>query len=114
MRFSTAAAMAALVLACSAAPTSGSRYNLHEKRDGQPHAWQKRHRAVADQVLPIRIALKQRNLENAADYIYDVADPSSPNFGKPGSRENSRSRALNEVIERKMSSCSVHNLFVSI
>lgn len=87
MRFSTAAATAALVLACSAAPTSGSKYNLHEKRDSHPHAWQKRHRAVADQVLPIRIALKQRNLENAADYIYDVADPSSPNFGKPRSRK---------------------------
>ena len=83
MRFSTSTAAAALALACSAAPTSGG-YNLHEKRDGQPHAWQKRHRAVADHVLPIRIALKQRNLENSASYIYDVADPSSPNFGKPG------------------------------
>ncbi|KAK7739386.1 hypothetical protein SLS63_001729 [Diaporthe eres] len=86
MHFSTAAAAAALVLACTAAPTSG-RYNLHEKRDGQPHAWQKRHRAVADQVLPIRIALKQRNLDNAASYIYDVADPNSPNFGKHWSAE---------------------------
>lgn len=85
MRFSTAAAAAAVVLACSAAPTSG-RYNLHEKRDGHPHAWQKRHRAVADQMLPIRIALKQRNLDNAASYIYDVSDPSSPNFGKPALR----------------------------
>lgn len=87
MHFSIAAAAAALVLACTAAPTSG-RYNLHEKRDGQPHAWQKRHRAVADQVLPIRIALKQRNLENTASYIYDVADPNSPNFGKPALRQN--------------------------
>ncbi|POS69843.1 Pro-kumamolisin [Diaporthe helianthi] len=82
MRFSTAAAAvaSALVLACSAAHTSGQ-YNLYEKRDSEPHAWQKRHRAVADQILPIRIALKQRNLENAEAYIYDVANPSSPNFG---------------------------------
>lgn len=87
MRFLTAAAAAALVLACSAAPTSG-RYNVHEKRDGKPHAWQKRHRAVADQILPIRIALKQRNLENAEAYIYDVANPNSPNFGKEESRDN--------------------------
>lgn len=86
MRFSIAAVAAALALAGSAAPTSG-RYNIHEKRDGQPHAWQKRHRAVADQVLPIRIALKQRNLENAESYIYDVADPNSPNFGKPKFRD---------------------------
>lgn len=82
MRFSTAVATAAFIVACSAAPASG-KYNLHEKRDGRPHAWQKRHRAVADQVLPIRIALRQRNVENAESYIYDVADPSSPNFGKP-------------------------------
>lgn len=82
MRFLTAAVTAALVLTCSAVPTTSSKHVLHEKRDGQPHAWHKRHRAIADQVIPIRIALRERNLENAERYINDVADPRSPNFGK--------------------------------
>ncbi|KAJ4422716.1 hypothetical protein N0V82_002613 [Gnomoniopsis sp. IMI 355080] len=87
MRFLTAAATAALVLTCSAVPTTSSRHVLHEKRDGRPHAWHKRHRAIADQVMPIRIALRERNLENAEQYINDVADPRSPNFGKHWSAE---------------------------
>lgn len=81
MRFFTAAATAAFILTCSAVPTTSSKHVLHEKRDGHPHAWHKRHRAIADQVMPIRIALRERNLENAERYIHDVADPRSPNFG---------------------------------
>lgn len=84
MRFLTAAATAALLLTCSAVPTtpSSSKHVLHEKREGQPHAWHKRQRALSDHVMPIRLALRERNLENAERYINDVADPRSPNFGK--------------------------------
>lgn len=32
--------------------------------------------------MPIRVALRERNIENAESYILDVADPRSPNFGK--------------------------------
>ncbi|KAI0858825.1 peptidase S8/S53 domain-containing protein [Xylaria cubensis] len=78
-------------LACSAIPAlaapSSSGHVLHEKRDGEPHLWQKRDRATPSQVLPIRIGLRQRNLENAESYIYEVADPNSPNFGKHWSAE---------------------------
>lgn len=74
-------------LSCSAIPAlaapSSNGHALHEKRDGEPHLWQKRDRATPSQVLPIRIGLRQRNLENAESYIYEVADPTSPNFGKP-------------------------------
>lgn len=81
--FFTAAAAAAFALACSAVnPTPSSKHTVHEKRDGQPHAWQKRHRALADHVMPIRIALRERNIEKADSYILDVADPKSPNFGE--------------------------------
>lgn len=82
MHLLTAATTAALVLTCLAVPTTSSKHVLHEKRDGHPHSWHKRHRAVADHVMPIRIALRERNLENAEQYIHDVADPRSPNFGK--------------------------------
>lgn len=83
MRLWITGTLAALALTGTAVPTlSTSKHVLHEKRDGSPHAWQKRHRAVSDYVMPIRIALRERNIENAGSYIYDVADPSSPNFGK--------------------------------
>ena len=81
MHFFTTIAAVALALKCSAAPSPG-KHLVHEKRDGEPHQWERRHRAIANQVLPIRIGLRQRNLENAERYIHDVADPSSPNFGK--------------------------------
>ena len=81
MHFATVLAVAVLILDCTAAPVS-SKHVLHEKRDSQPHQWQKRSRANLRHVLPIRIGLRQRNLEYAESYIYDVADPSSPNFGK--------------------------------
>ncbi|KAH8810891.1 peptidase S8/S53 domain-containing protein [Xylogone sp. PMI_703] len=82
MRFSTVVATAALALTCSAAPSLSSRHVLHEKREAAPHEWEKRDRALAHQVLPIRLALRERNIENAEQYIYDVSDPSSANFGK--------------------------------
>ncbi|MCJ1306671.1 hypothetical protein MMC25_000314 [Agyrium rufum] len=86
MRFSAVIAAAAFCLTCSAAPLT-SKHVLHEKRDGELHQWVKRDRAYSDYVLPIRIALRQRNLEHAESFIYDVADPSSPNFGRHWSAE---------------------------
>ncbi|KAH9890789.1 peptidase S8/S53 domain-containing protein [Xylariomycetidae sp. FL2044] len=83
MRFSTcAAALAVYAVHCLATPLSTPRHVLHEKRDGGLHMWEKRQRADSAQILPIRVALRQRNLENAEAYIYDVSDPTSPNFGK--------------------------------
>lgn len=82
MRFSTlVVAFASSAITSLAAPSS-SKHVLHEKRDGKPHLWEKRDRATRSQVLPIRIGLRQRNLENAERYIYEVSDPNSPNFGK--------------------------------
>ncbi|KAI1177804.1 peptidase S8/S53 domain-containing protein [Nemania sp. FL0916] len=83
MRFSTlVAALASSAATTSlAAPSPSKGHVLHEKRDGKPHLWEKRDRAARSQVLPIRIGLRQRNLENAERYIYEVSDPHSPNFG---------------------------------
>ena len=54
---------------------------VHEERTREPVAWDKVARANKDVVLPLRIGLKQQNLENAEQYVYDVADPDSPNYG---------------------------------
>ncbi|TVY58927.1 Aorsin [Lachnellula cervina] len=74
--------------ACSAAPaTENHNFVLHEKRDGAPHQWTKRTRAHPAEILPVRIGLTQSNLHKAEEYILDVSDPESPNFGKHWSAE---------------------------
>ena len=69
-------------LAAAAPSISADPHVLHEKRNGEPVAWQRLARAWKSQSLPIRIGLKQRNLHHANRFIDDVADPESPNFGK--------------------------------
>lgn len=54
---------------------------VHEKRDGLPVAWDKHSRADADLTIPVRIGLKQRNLEEGARLLHDISDPDSANFG---------------------------------
>lgn len=55
---------------------------LHEKRAHTPFGWshERKHDALA--VLPLRFGLKQANTHKLEEYLYDVADPTSPNFGK--------------------------------
>jgi tripeptidyl-peptidase-1 len=57
-------------------------YDLHEKRERPSRAWIKRDRVLPSAILPIKIGLKQQNLENGYDYLMDVSDPSSPNYAK--------------------------------
>lgn len=77
--------VASLAVSVLAAPSAN--HVLHEKRDGEPAQWQKRDRAHPKQSLPVRIGLKQANLDRAHEYIMDVSDPESPNFGKHWSAE---------------------------
>ncbi|KAI1587582.1 aorsin precursor [Pyrenophora tritici-repentis] len=65
----------------SANPSTHTR-TLHEKRDALPSAWTKQSRAPRDAILPVRIGLKQRNLEHGDRFLHDISDPDSPNFGK--------------------------------
>ena len=67
---------------CLAAPSANKgNFVLHEKRGGTPHQWTKRTRAHPNEILPVKIGLIQSNLHNAEQYILDVSDPGSPNFG---------------------------------
>jgi tripeptidyl-peptidase-1 len=90
MHFLSVTAVATLLsVFSSAAPGAGPRprtlnHVLHEKRNGEPHQWAKHARAAAHEELPIRIGLRQRNLEHAERFILDVSDPDSLNFGKAG------------------------------
>lgn len=87
MRASLVFSVAACCQLVAAAPPHPGHFVVHEKRNGHPHEWTKRDRAHADQILPIRIGLQQRNLHLADEYLSDISDPRSPNFGKHWSAE---------------------------
>ncbi|CEJ94486.1 hypothetical protein VHEMI10012 [[Torrubiella] hemipterigena] len=59
---------------------------VHEKRSQLPSHLSKRS-AESDVVVPVRIALKQRNLDKGMDLIMDVSDPESKNSGKHYTQE---------------------------
>ncbi|KAL7279209.1 hypothetical protein ACG7TL_007049 [Trametes sanguinea] len=47
-----------------------------------PLGWHPRRRADPDTILPLSIALRQSNIHHLDDYLFDVADPDSPNYGR--------------------------------
>ncbi|KAI1796864.1 subtilisin-like protein [Ganoderma leucocontextum] len=47
-----------------------------------PHGWSLHRRADLDARIPLKIALVQSNLNNLDAYLLDIADPTSPNYGK--------------------------------
>lgn len=69
MKFSLIALNGLATVALAA--TTSSR-TVHEKRGVDGHRWTKRDALDADHVIPVRIALKQRNLENGMDYLLKV------------------------------------------
>lgn len=72
-------AIASVVVALPAPST----YVLHERRSpSKASAWTKRNRVHGDVKLPMRIGLTQSNLHNGHEYLMDVADPESSNYGK--------------------------------
>ncbi|KAF9243182.1 Pro-kumamolisin, activation domain-containing protein [Melanogaster broomeanus] len=64
-----------------AAEPSLSPYILHEKRSVVPAGWALTRRHDATSTIPLRFALKQRNLEDIATYLYEVSHPDSPGYG---------------------------------
>ena len=78
-------AFAAFIAATSAFPT----YNhvVHEKRDHLPAKWAKKAKMDSRAVLPVRVGLKQRNLERAHEYLDEVSNPASSKYGKHWSVE---------------------------
>ncbi|KAL1939834.1 hypothetical protein VTO73DRAFT_9534 [Trametes versicolor] len=54
---------------------------LHEHRRSLPSGWSLHRRADPEITLPLSIALVQSNIDNLEDYLLDIADPDSPNYG---------------------------------
>lgn len=62
-----------LALAATAQGTTIPRSHvIHEKREVTPSKWVKREKIPSSHVLPMRIGLKQRNLDRGYDFLMDV------------------------------------------
>lgn len=73
--------LACLLALGSASPTPlAARHVIHEKRDVAPPGWVARSRLGADVRIPLRIGLKQRNLELGGMYLDEVSNPRSPKY----------------------------------
>lgn len=80
-------AFGALAAVAIAFPTS-SNHVVHEKRTPISYkTWAKRDAVPADMSLPMRIGLKQSNLDRGHDLLMDVSNPTSTNYGKHYSAE---------------------------
>lgn len=77
--FASFVSFVTLSLALSAPATSP--YVVHEKRTTIPPDWSLLRRHYASSTLPLRFALKQRNMEKIGDFLLDVSRPDSPNYG---------------------------------
>ncbi|KAI0063506.1 subtilisin-like protein [Artomyces pyxidatus] len=80
MRSSFLQVLALATIAC-AAPSSRSTHVLHEKRAAEPVGWASR-RLESHRVLPIRVGLKQSNMDQLEDMLNSVAHPESESYGQ--------------------------------
>ncbi|KAJ7659862.1 subtilisin-like protein [Mycena rosella] len=76
--------LVALASLSAALPSIGSTHVLHEKRAAEPHAagWMKARRVEARQTIPLRVGLRQRNLDQLEDLLLAVSHPDSPKYGQ--------------------------------
>jgi tripeptidyl-peptidase-1 len=65
-----------------AAPSRHSNHVVHERRTLEPIGWVRSHRADADDIIPLRIGMKQQNLHMLEDLLMEVAHPDSPTYGQ--------------------------------
>lgn len=79
MRYSLFA-LGALLASAAAAPSA--KYVLHEKRTSAPPGWFKTSWLESHNVLPMRIALTQSNMDKLEEYLMEVSHPTSDKFGQ--------------------------------
>ncbi len=72
--------LGALVASVYAAPSSN--HVLHEKRNILPQGWARYTKPTGTEILPMRIALTQGNLDKADDFLMEVSHPESDKFGQ--------------------------------
>lgn len=73
-------AVGALISSAIASPTNN--YAIHEKRDKLPRGWSKRDQLDKRAVMPMRIALAQRNLDRGYELLEEVSHPKSEKYGQ--------------------------------
>lgn len=66
----------------SAIASPVANYAIHEKREAAPEGWSKRETLDRRAIMPMRIALAQRNLDKAWEYLESVSHPSSTKYGQ--------------------------------
>ncbi|KAF8265230.1 subtilisin-like protein [Lactarius quietus] len=64
-----------------ATPSRRANYVVHERRT-ELIGWEKFRRADQDDIIPLRIGMKQQNLHMLEDLLMDVAHPDSPAYGQ--------------------------------
>lgn len=89
--FSSLVTLAALAVVGSASPltsTARSDHVVHERRSAPPPGWQARERVEGHVKMPLRIGLKQRNLDMGAYYLDEVSNPHSSKYGQHWSADD--------------------------
>ncbi|KAJ6476257.1 subtilisin-like protein [Mycena sanguinolenta] len=59
-----------------------SSFSIHEQRTYLPHGWSRVGKPDITGTLPLRIGLKQPNIDKLHDRLLDVSHPNSENYGK--------------------------------
>lgn len=71
------------VFSLAHAAPSASTWAIHERRQLGHPAWEARSSEVDGRtIIPLSIGLTQQNLGKGHDFLMDVSDPASPNYGK--------------------------------
>lgn len=81
MLFLTLLASLTLVSA-SPAPLLDIPHSIHERRSEPPKGWKKRNVLDRGAVLPMRIGLKQQNLDKTWEWLSSVSHPESEKYGQ--------------------------------
>lgn len=74
--------VASMAVLGSASPVTRSGHVVHEKRSAPPSGWQARDRVEGHIKMPLKIGLKQRNLDMGAHYLDEVSRPGSTKYGQ--------------------------------
>jgi len=55
---------------------------VFEKRETVPHGWTETHRPEPNLVVPVRIGLKQANVDRLEDFLMAISHPDSKEYGQ--------------------------------
>lgn len=80
-------ALQCLLVAVAAAPLAAAvpmapRHVLHEERATHDGKWTRTARVESSAILPVRIGLTQRNLDQGHALLMEVSHPDSPRYGQ--------------------------------